>query len=266
MEKLWIARFLQAFHKPYNLIETALAFFAGAVSFLLYNRGMATTIYETGQITLINGTELEITPLKIKYFREFSKEFQGIQKSVTDDETIAILVKCTRILMKQYCPEIKTIEDVEDNLDLPTIYSLLEVSTGIKIKEDSDRSITDQASDGSTWDELDLAKLESEVFLLGIWKDYDELERSLSMPELTAVLESKRDADYQHKKFLAALKGIDLDKESGKTEENAWEKMKAKVFSGGKTTNPNDITALQGYNAQKAGFGIGMGLSYEKIN
>lgn len=226
---------------------------------------MATTIYETGQITLINGVELEITPLKIKYFREFSKEFQGIQKGLADDETINILVRCTRILMKQYCPEIKTIEDVEDSIDLPTIYKLLDISTGIKIKEDSDRSITDQAADGSTWDELDLAKLESEVFLLGIWKDYDELERSLSMPELTAVLESKRDADYQHKKFLAALKGIDLDKQSGKSDANAWEKMKAKVFSGGKTSNPNDITSLQGYNAQRAGFGIGLGLDYEDL-
>ena len=227
---------------------------------------MATTIYETGTITLIDGTELEIAPLKIKYFREFSKEFENVNKGLTDDETIAILVKCIRILMKQYYPSIKTVEDVEDNVDLPTIYQLLDLATGIKIKDDSDKSVTEQANEGSTWDDLDLAKLESEVFLLGIWKDYDELERSLSMPELTAVLESKRDADYQERKFLAALKGIDLDKETGNSEQNAWEKMKAKVFSGGRATNPNDITALQGYNAQKAGFGIGMGLSYERID
>ena len=227
---------------------------------------MATTIYETGTITLIDGTELEIAPLKIKYFREFSKEFENVNKGLTDDETIAILVKCIRILMKQYYPSIKTVEDVEDNVDLPTIYQLLDLATGIKIKGDSEKSVTEQANEGSTWDDLDLAKLESEVFLLGIWKDYDELERSLSMPELTAVLESKRDADYQERKFLAALKGIDLDKETGNSEQNAWERMKAKVFSGGKTTNPNDITALQGYNAQKAGFGIGMGLSYERID
>jgi hypothetical protein len=40
--------------------------------------------------------------------------------------------------------------------------------------------------------------------------------------------------------------------------------MKARVFSGGATDNPDDILALQGQNAQKAGFGIGMGLGYEK--
>jgi hypothetical protein len=41
--------------------------------------------------------------------------------------------------------------------------------------------------------------------------------------------------------------------------------MKARVFSGGATSDSNDIIALQGINAQKAGFGIGMGLSYEVV-
>ena len=85
------------------------------------------------------------------------------------------------------------------------------------------------------------------------------------MPELTTTLNAKRESDYREKKFLAAMQGVDLDKQTGKDQENAWERLKAKVFSGGKTTDPNDITALQGINAQRAGFGIGMGLSYEKI-
>ena len=41
--------------------------------------------------------------------------------------------------------------------------------------------------------------------------------------------------------------------------------MKARVFSKGKTADGNDILALQGPNAQKAGFGIGMGLDYEDL-
>ena len=107
-----------------------------------------------------------------------------------------------------------------------------------------------------------MAKLESEVFLLGIWKDYEELETSLSMPELMATLESKRDLDYHEKKFLAAIQGVDLDEQSGK--KNAWEEMKARVFSNGQAADANDILAYQGVNAAKAGFGIGNGLSYEK--
>ena len=86
------------------------------------------------------------------------------------------------------------------------------------------------------------------------------------MPELIATLTSKRDLDYQEKKFLAAIQGVDLDKQSGKSNANAWEEMKARVFSGGQTDNPNDILSFQGVKAQQNGFGIGMGLSYEKLN
>jgi hypothetical protein len=68
----------------------------------------------------------------------------------------------------------------------------------------------------------------------------------------------------QKKKFLAAMQGVDLDKQSGKQDE--WEAMKARVYSKGVTQNPNDILALQGQNAANKGFGIGMGLTYEKID
>jgi hypothetical protein len=100
--------------------------------------------------------------------------------------------------------------------------------------------------------------------MLGIWKDYEELESSLSLQELTAIIEQKREADYQDKKFLAALQGVDLDEQNGKKEQDPWEAMKARVFSGGQTSDSNDVLALQGHNAAKAGFGIGAGLSYEK--
>lgn len=42
--------------------------------------------------------------------------------------------------------------------------------------------------------------------------------------------------------------------------------MKARVFSGGQASDSSDIVSLQGYNAEKAGFGIGMGLDYERIS
>jgi len=170
--------------------------------------------------------------------------------------------------MKQFYPEIsKSVSDVEDNFDMPTIYKILDVSAGIKINEKSEEPVKSQATDsGSSWFDLDLAKIEAEVFLLGIWKDYNELEESLSMPELVATLEISRDLEYQKNKFLAAIQGVDLDKnsESGKGQKE-WEDMKARVFSGGATTDSNDILALQGHNAQKAGFGIGMGLEYENL-
>jgi hypothetical protein len=228
---------------------------------------MPTRIYKSTTVNLVDGTEVYITPLKIKYLREFMEAFDNIKNAKNESETISYLVECTRLAMKQYCPRLKTTEDLEDSLDMATMYKVIDVAAGVSVKQDGEDEKTDtkEDSDAVTWDTLDLAKLEAEVFLLGIWKDYEDLESSLSMPELTATLEIKRELDYQDKKFNAAMQGVDLDKQSGKGEQNKWEEMKARVFSGGQAKDSSDVLALQGVNAQKAGFGIGMGLSYERI-
>ncbi len=227
---------------------------------------MATTVYKSENIKLFDGKEIELIPLKIKYLREFMETFHSIKETSNDDEAIGVLVECVRICMKQYYPEISnSVEDVENHLDLPTIYKVLEIAAGIKINKSSEEKVKDQAAEGGDkWEDLDLARLESEVFLLGIWKDYQELEKSLSMPELMAILDASRELDYSEKKFLAAIQGVDLDKESGKEKgQKEWEDMKARVFSRGATSDSNDVLSLQGVNAQKAGFGIGLGLDYE---
>jgi hypothetical protein len=225
---------------------------------------MPTEIYKSAVVELMDGTELYITPLKIKFLKLFLDEFENVKISKNDDEAIDALAKCTVIAMRQYYPLIKTQEQLEDNIDMPTIYKILDFAAGIKINEKSEEPVQQQATDsGKSWDELDLAELESEVFLLGIWKDYEELESSMSMPEIIATLKIKRDLDYSQKKFLAAMQGVDLDKASGK--QDAWQELKARVFSQGKAANAKDVLALQGANAQKAGFGIGMGLDYEDL-
>lgn len=226
---------------------------------------MATKIYETKNITLIDGTSVTIKPLNLKYLREFMIQFEAM-KQVTDDyEAMSELSKCAAIAMKQFYPQIKTVEDLEDSVDIHTIYTIIDIAAGIKVDPKQEREVKEQATEsGATWEDLDLAKIESEVFLLGIWKDYEELESSMSMPEILSTLGSKRELDHEEKKFMAAIQGIDLDKENGNNEVNAWEAMKARVFSNGQTSDPNDILSYQGVNAAKAGFGIGMGLDYQR--
>ena len=229
---------------------------------------MATTVYNAGYIKLVDGTEIYIKPLKIKYLSEFMSAFDLLNISKNDEDSINILSYCAMIALKSQYPLIQTIEEFEDQVDMPNVYKILDLAGGIKINEKSEDSVKKQAEDSkaSTWDELDLAELEAELFLLGIWKDYEDLETSLSMPELVATLSSKRDLDYQEKKFLAAIQGVDLDKQSGgKKGQNEWEAMKARVFSKGKTDDPNDITSFQGTKAAQAGFGLGMGLGYEDL-
>lgn len=226
---------------------------------------MAKSVYETEYISLIDGTKVLLGPLKIKFMREFMDLFALIKFTQNDEQSISVLAECATVCMRQHYPLVQTRNQLEDIVDLPTVYKILEICAGIKINGDDD-NIDEQAknqSDKNSWEELDLASLEAEVFLVGAWKNFEELELLLTMSELIAIIEKMRDLDYNEKKFLAAMQGVDLDEQSGNN--NAWEEMKARVFSGGSTNNPNDITALQGVNAQKAGFGIGMGLSYEKI-
>jgi hypothetical protein len=234
---------------------------------------MPTKIYDIEEIELVDGTVIELSPLKIKYLRQFMETFNKINSNLSDEESIGMLSDCARIAMKQYYPAIKTTEDLEDSVDLPTIYKILDVCAGIKVgkKENSNEPApqTAKSATSNSWESLDLIKLESEIFLLGIWKNYDELESNISMPELMAILESRRELDYIEKKFFAAMQGVDLDEASGKKEEDPWEAMKARVaaqVSGIGNGDPNDITSLQGQKAQQYGFGIGMGLDYEVIS
>jgi hypothetical protein len=227
---------------------------------------MAKRVYETKKIDLLDGTEITLSPLKIKYLHEFMERFESIKDVKNDDEAISILVDCVRICMKQFYPSISnSTDDVENYLNLPKIYEVLDLAAGIKMGQKNEESVKSSAiSEGQTWKDLDLVALESEIFLTGKWKDFDELESSLCMPELTALLESKRESDYQEKKFFAAMEGVDLDEQVGKGQKE-WEDMKARVFSKGATSDSNDVLSLQGATAKKVGFGIGMGLEYEDL-
>lgn len=223
---------------------------------------MPTEIYESSTVRLIDGTRIYITPLKIRYLKEFMVLFDMIKEAETEDDAMFMLSQCVTIAMQQYYPSIATVDQLEDSMDIKSVYKVLDVAAGVKINKEVKKDVKQQALEAITWDTLDLAALESEVFQLGIWKDYQELEMSLSMPELMATLNAKRQSDYEHKKFLAAIQGVDLEKDN---KQDKWQEMKARVFSKGKTSNGNDVTALQGPNAQKAGFGIGMGLDYQDM-
>lgn len=233
---------------------------------------MATDVYKINYVFTVDGEPIEVSPLKIKYLKEFMELFSYVKNTKNDDEAINILSDCVRVAMKQYYPKLsKNIKDIQDNFDLKTIYKIIDFGANIKINDSSpSESANAPTPKGSTWDELDLAKLESEIFTLGIWKNYDELERSLCMDELMLILSTTRDLNYEEKKFMAALKGIDLDKQNGggsgqQRGQKEWEDLKARVFSKGKATDSNDIISLQGPAAKKAGFGIGMGLDYEDL-
>jgi len=98
---------------------------------------MATTVHEAHKVTLIDGTEITLRPLKISLLRKFMKKFEGIAAVVEDnDKSINLLMECVLIAMEQYKPELAAdIAALEENIDLPTVYEIVETASGIKLSE-----------------------------------------------------------------------------------------------------------------------------------
>jgi hypothetical protein len=92
---------------------------------------------ETKEITLIDGTVITVRPLKISLLREFMKKFEGIAEVAADnDKSMTLLVQCVQIAMKQYKPELaEDLKALEDNVDLPTVYQVVEAASGIKLSD-----------------------------------------------------------------------------------------------------------------------------------
>ena len=96
---------------------------------------MATTTHEAEQVTLIDGTKITVRPLKISLLRPFMKKFEGVAKVAEDNEkSMTLLVECVQIAMEQYKPELAgDIQKLEDLLDLPTVYKIVEAASGINL-------------------------------------------------------------------------------------------------------------------------------------
>jgi inhibitor of KinA sporulation pathway (predicted exonuclease) len=98
---------------------------------------MATTVDEAAEIVLVDGTKIAVRPLKISLLRDFMKKFEGIAKVADDnDKSMDLLIECVQIAMRQYKPEIADdLKALEDNIDLPTVYRVVEAASGVKMAE-----------------------------------------------------------------------------------------------------------------------------------
>lgn len=98
---------------------------------------MATTTIEQTEITLIDGSKISVRPLKVSLLRSFLKKFAEIADVATDnDKSMNILMECVQIAMRQYKPEIADdLEALEELLDLPTVYKVVEAASGIVLDD-----------------------------------------------------------------------------------------------------------------------------------
>ena len=96
---------------------------------------MATTVNEEKKVKLIDGTEISVRPLKISLLRSFMQKFEGIADIADNNEkSMTLLMECVQIAMKQYKPELaEDLKKLEDNIDLPTVYQIVEEASGINM-------------------------------------------------------------------------------------------------------------------------------------
>ena len=98
---------------------------------------MATSTYEEVDLVLLDGTKIIARPLKISLLRPFMKKFEELAEvAENNDKSTTVLIECVQIAMKQYSPELADdIKKLEDNIDLPTVYRIIESASGVKLND-----------------------------------------------------------------------------------------------------------------------------------
>lgn len=97
---------------------------------------MATKVFETEEIEFQDGTVIEVRPLNIKRLRKFMGIVKEFDKVEDEDESVDLMVKACAIALEKTNPEkAKDTEWLEENLDMPTMWKILEVAGGVKAND-----------------------------------------------------------------------------------------------------------------------------------
>lgn len=97
---------------------------------------MATTVYETIELELLDGQTIVVKPLNLKNLREVMKKWQEAAEAKNEDEFLDILIDCTAIAFRQFVPDLAEDKDaIEEAVDLQTMYKILEVAADIRLND-----------------------------------------------------------------------------------------------------------------------------------
>lgn len=103
---------------------------------------MATKVYTSEELELQDGSKVTVKPLTIKRLRQFMKvinklnsvEGLGEADDEVEDETLELMVEACAIAIAQSNKELaEDRERLEDALDIPTMWKILEVAGGIQM-------------------------------------------------------------------------------------------------------------------------------------
>jgi len=96
---------------------------------------MATVYNEETTLELLDGSTINVKPLKISLLREFMKKFDEISKVADDNEkSLELLIECVKVALKQYNPNLLDDKvDLEEILNLPMVYQIINEASGIDL-------------------------------------------------------------------------------------------------------------------------------------
>jgi hypothetical protein len=104
---------------------------------------VATSVTETVDVELIDGTKITLRPLPVKALRkvftkfgEYTSEAQAAAEKAQEDNTVPDFDPNGTVLLDNLieCATKVTLEDPEDVLDIETIYKILKVGADIDLK------------------------------------------------------------------------------------------------------------------------------------
>lgn len=96
---------------------------------------MATKVYDTAELELQDGTVVTVRPLNIKQLRSFMEIVSKLDASTDSDNLDTLLDACAIALSKQVPDLVANRERLEEALDIPTIWKILEIAGGIKMND-----------------------------------------------------------------------------------------------------------------------------------
>lgn len=101
---------------------------------------MPTSVYETVEIVLSNGKQIEIKPLTIKNLKKFLLVIKKLQDDAvqTEDDAMEVFIEASMLCMEQFAPGMFADKDAfEDVMEVPTMMKILEVAGGLKLNDDN---------------------------------------------------------------------------------------------------------------------------------
>lgn len=102
---------------------------------------MATKMFEEVTLTTQGDRDIIVRPLTIRTLRKFMEKMgelgNGEDEVITDEKGIQVMMEAAVIAILQCNKDIEDVDELEDELDLPTINKVLEVAGGIKVDDPS---------------------------------------------------------------------------------------------------------------------------------